>query len=133
MSDKPARDGRACFYAVILPHAVRAARECGYALAVHGSLVEDLDLIAVPWVEEAVPAEELVARLLAAVGGFVPGGVLPGFPLDVKPGIEAGRTAKPHGRMSWNIHWMGHVRIDLCVMPLVPRVDAVPAAGTLAP
>lgn len=127
MSDKPPSDGRACFYATMLPRLIATARECGYALAVHGSLVNDLDLIAVPWVDEAKPAVELVEALLKTAGGFVPGGVMPGFDLDLKPGIEKGLVLKPHGRLSWNIHWGGHVRIDLAVMPLVvPLSNAAP-------
>lgn len=40
-----------------------AARDCGYAIGTHGTQRRDLDLIAVPWVEEAVTATELVARI----------------------------------------------------------------------
>lgn len=36
-------------YACILENLRRIAANCGYALAVHGSLVRDLDLIAVRW------------------------------------------------------------------------------------
>jgi len=32
-------------------------RDCGYAIAPHGSLARDLDVIAVPWTEDAVSAE----------------------------------------------------------------------------
>ncbi len=37
----------------IYPQLVEEARRHGYALAPHGSLQRDLDLIAVPWSEEA--------------------------------------------------------------------------------
>lgn len=119
MSDKPPRDGRTCFYAVILPAAIAAAREAGYAIALHGSMADDLDLIAVPWVDDARSDVDLVESIMKAVGAFVPGGIMPGFDKDAKPAIEKNRKTMPHGRLSFNINWMGHVRIDLAVMPRV--------------
>ena len=48
---KPAN--RAAVYAAALyPDLAEIAREHGYALAVHGSLARDFDLIAVPWREK---------------------------------------------------------------------------------
>jgi hypothetical protein len=38
-------------------------RECGYALARHGSGVRDVDLIAAPWASDAVSAAELVLEI----------------------------------------------------------------------
>lgn len=118
MSDKPPSNGRACFYAIILPHAIKAARSCGYALAVHGSLVNDLDLVAVPWVKDARPAEDLVRAVVEAVGGFVPGCMMPGIPMDAACIAGAGHD-HPHGRRVWNICWGGRSLIDLGVMPRV--------------
>lgn len=40
------------------------ARELGYALAVHGSVTRDCDLIAVPWTDAAVNAFELAHALI---------------------------------------------------------------------
>jgi len=39
------------------------ARECGYAVGVHGSLKRDFDLIAAPWADQAVAYNVLVERL----------------------------------------------------------------------
>jgi len=44
------------------------AKDCGYAIGVHGSERRDLDLIAVPWTPEAVSADQLVTRLCEEVG-----------------------------------------------------------------
>lgn len=57
------------FYLTVLPGLVQVAREHGYALAVHGSLARDLDLIACPWTDDAAPAEYLVETLREKVGG----------------------------------------------------------------
>lgn len=44
------------FYLWELAGIVAVARELGYALAVHGSLARDLDIIACPWTETATSA-----------------------------------------------------------------------------
>ena len=99
-----------------------AARECGYALARHGSEMHDLDLIAVPWTDEATTADVLVERICVATEG--------------KVGSRGASTMK-HGRVAYTINLnhptaLGdalaagkrpfHPCIDLSVMPL-----AVPA------
>jgi len=53
-------DGKASFYACILPDIKKAARECGWAIGVHGSLQHDLDLMAMAWTEEATTPEVLM-------------------------------------------------------------------------
>lgn len=60
-------------YKAMLPGLQKAARECGYALAVHGSMSRDLDLIAVPWVEDAKPAAELAFQLAVSCNGLIVG------------------------------------------------------------
>lgn len=44
------------------------ARDCGYAVGVHGSEERDLDLIAAPWAPEACGADQLVTHLCEQVG-----------------------------------------------------------------
>lgn len=98
-------------YAILYPFLAMRARECGYALALHGSLATDLDLVAVPWVENATSAEDLVAHLLKYREGE-----LELLDSDTKNGVEG---LKPHGRRVWTIHvqaWIG-AYIDLSVMP----------------
>lgn len=51
---------RASIYAWMVPRLTEVARDCGYALGVHGSMHRDLDLIAVPWVDEAKSADDLI-------------------------------------------------------------------------
>ncbi|MDE2098297.1 MAG: hypothetical protein KGL39_13675 [Patescibacteria group bacterium] len=52
---------------VLLPALRYQAHACGYALAVHGSVARDIDLIAVPWRESAVPADSLLEGLFKIV------------------------------------------------------------------
>lgn len=100
------------------------ARAHGYALAVHGSLARDIDVVAIPWTAEAVEAEALVAALAAEVervNGHV-----------YFRGRDPNPTEKPHGRRAWSIHLGGGPYIDLSVMPrldVLTEVHEAPARG----
>lgn len=54
----------------------KAAHEAGWAIGVHGSLIRDIDLIAVPWREGASSPEELVDAIKEATGYISHGHVL---------------------------------------------------------
>lgn len=102
-----------CIYAQLLPRIRERGKKVGYAIAVHGSMTRDLDLIAIPWVDWAVSAEVLVHVLAEEVGGFVIGAGK-----EVQSGqIVPEPTPQPHGRKSWNICWGGRPFLDLSVMP----------------
>jgi hypothetical protein len=87
------------------------ARELGYNLIVHGSLRRDIDMVAVPWVQEAVSGDELIRELEATIRT-----------VDTKPPEEfdahptTGPTEKPHGRRAWSIFVTG-TYFDISVMP----------------
>jgi hypothetical protein len=98
---------------------VRAvARECGYAVTVHGSLKfeRDLDLVAVPWTPEAVSADQLIARLCEDVP-------LVERPCNLYadpdgPRVEPNPERKPWGRIGWSLAGCPeHRYVDLSVAP----------------
>lgn len=89
-----------------LPGIVKVAKEHGYALTVHGSLARDFDFVAVPWVQEAGPAEVLAEAIRAKCGGI----------LDEAGGIFAW---KPHGRLAYKFHLGGGPYVDLSIMPRI--------------
>lgn len=92
------------------------ARRSGYAVAVHGSMARDLDVIAVPWAVGAVTPAELVERILTAIGGtFTPG--------------QENPIHKPHGRLAYaiNLHPTG-MYVDLSVIP--PIAPSPESTGT---
>lgn len=124
MSDKDHDDfgSLVCIYAQLLPKIREAGKTLGYAIAIHGSMSRDLDLLAAPWIENAQPAEALVEVIADAVRGFVIGDVTARGTVD-QP------TIQPHGRRSWNICWGGNPMIDLSVMPR----EITPQAGAGAP
>lgn len=94
-------------YVAMYPILCEVARAHGYALTIHGTLNRDLDLVAIPWTDEAAPAEELIAAIRTRAQLFK-------FP-DGHPILDG--EAKPHGRTAWTIPLMGDTFVDLSVMP----------------
>lgn len=91
----------------ILPAIREVARSKGYAVAVHGSLKRDIDLIAVAWTDQAVSADELLAAVRYAVGDIL------GNCVQVGNGSE-----KPHGRRAFTLAHPGIIGlIDLSIIP----------------
>lgn len=91
------------------------ARQHGYALAVHGSLARDIDLVAVPWIESAKDPEALLENLRGAAMGIFGAARLTEW------------SEKPHGRraQSIHVHCDGHFfYFDVSVMPRQPAEDA---------
>lgn len=109
-----------CIYAQLLPEIRETGKRLGYAIAIHGSMRRDLDLLAVPWVEDAEPAERLVHAVAEAVRGFVIGDVSNRGTIDTQS-----PTIQPHGRKSWNICWGGKPMIDLSIMPRVEQRENI--------
>lgn len=60
---------RAAAYVALVPAISKVAREFGYAAAVHGSLSSDLDIVLVPWCDEATDAESVVEAIRLLIGG----------------------------------------------------------------
>lgn len=56
-------NGRAAFYACMWDDIRQCAMDNGWAVALHGSLNSDMDIMAMPWVEDAVSFEELIKRI----------------------------------------------------------------------
>lgn len=94
-----------------LPGVRTAAAQKGYAIAVHGSLKRDIDLVAVPWAHPSLTAtqEELVKAVCGAVAATLGS-------CRVHSSSE-----KPHGRKAWTLVHCGFAgNIDLSVMPPYP-------------
>lgn len=93
-------------FASMYPIMRDTALEHGYALALHGSLGRDFDVVAVPWVDDAADADTLVDAIVEVLDAWI---------------ITSKRVVmKPHGRRGYSIH-LKHARtyVDLSVMPRV--------------
>lgn len=114
--------GVVCIYAAIYPDLRVVAHEMGYALAMHGSMVRDFDLIAVPWTVDAKSADELAEALQKLLGGWV--APESGKIHTWSDGFK--KSEKPHGRLSYTLRFGGEelLNIDLSVMPRMLPVDA---------
>jgi hypothetical protein len=104
----------------------RVALRHGYALAVHGSLARDIDLIAVPWREDVSDAHTL-AEAIRAEAEDVSGKMAfwvndpNADPYDY---TRRNPEPKPHGRLGWSIHLGGTgTYIDLSVIAAMKEKD----------
>jgi hypothetical protein len=79
------------------------AHDMGYAVGVHGSEERDIDLIAVPWVEDAASSDDLRIALIYDL-----------------PAVYLDAAKKPHGRIGYVLAVEDERNLDLSVMPLRP-------------
>ena len=91
-------------YAAMIPSLQARAREMGYALAIHGSMRADFDLVAIPWAE-VVSTPKMLVDAIAELSAFSTAVALDG------------PEQKPHGRQAWSIALSAGLRIDISVMP----------------
>lgn len=105
---KPKPNFGPTYAAAMYPELVEIVRQHGYALAVHGSLQRDLDLIAIPWVDEPSTPEDVLDAITSV------------FVMNRVGGVGK----KPHGRMAYtlSIGW-GECAIDLQFMPALAYRD----------
>lgn len=86
-----------------LPYIRLEAERHGYAIAIHGSLNRDIDIVAIPWVEKPSAPSVLAGAIAEVVGGKV-------NPQDPNPG------EKLHGRLVFTLVGSGGAWLDLSVM-----------------
>lgn len=115
ISPKHAAKARADYESLIEPLR-EVARRHGYALAVHGSLARDIDLVAIPWQQICSHpirlAEDFQAKIVEVIGQA----------LHLKEEDDWWHHAgcpgsKPHGRLGWVYHLGGGPYVDLSVVP----------------
>jgi hypothetical protein len=85
------------YWAILEKPLRHVARRCGYALAVHGSLGYDIDLIAAPWRDSAVGPEHLIEEIRKAAEAII--GIC-----NVRSQDRAQPEKKPCGRLAWALY-----------------------------
>jgi len=108
--------------ATLLPALREVARRHGYALAVHGSLERDIDLIAAPWRDGCADAASLAEAFFSAccaIVGFAtwPGGWTDKATFAPPPGSLPNPDRKPLGRLGYSIMLSGGPYLDISIMP----------------
>jgi hypothetical protein len=92
----------------------QAARAHGYALACHGSMNRDFDLIAVPWIEKPGSSSDVAHAIAKSVGAHIPSFIT--VPDNGVNQVRENPVKKPHGRDSWVIPLGGGPYLDLSVI-----------------
>lgn len=95
----------------VVYYARATCKSHGYALAVHGSLRRDIDVVAVPWTDEACAAAQLVKDVCETL-----------VSLKLAYGFDAAGVkgeCKPLGRHAWSILLRGQpfTYLDISVAP----------------
>jgi len=111
-------------YSFIYKIIAEKARELGYAVALHGSMQTDIDLIAVPWTNDCEVTPYELAQIIAYTCRVASGE--DGWWFEAKDG--SGKPLrepelKPHGRLSWAIPLGAGLVVDLSVMPMVKEKE----------
>jgi hypothetical protein len=92
-------------YVGLYPEIAEVVRRHGYALAVHGSLAKDFDLICIPWIDEPSPHEDVIKELTDT------------FRVD-----NISCNPKAHGRICYTlIISVGTCYLDFSFMPLIKK------------
>lgn len=98
-------------YVTLYPGMCEVAREMGYALAIHGSMVTDMDCVAIAWDGCAVSQRKLVEKFQWYFKLIFPNSIM----------TEAVR--KPHGRIAVGFDLGNGAQVDLSIVPPTPPSD----------
>jgi hypothetical protein len=98
-------NGRAVFYAVLWEDFRKTALDLGWALALHGSMASDMDIMAMPWIQDASPVNELVKAISDRIGRTA------WSDTHLEP-----HYGKPHGRIVYTFGISGDFYIDLSII-----------------
>ena len=99
-------------YAALYPKLAEICRKYGWALAAHGSMARDFDVIAIPWADHPESPQAIVDEILQT------------FAIE----IVSGWVDKPHSRRAILLSIMGECQFDLQFMPLPEPVLPKPVA-----
>ena len=99
-------NGRAVFYACIWDDFRQAAMDKGWALALHGSLASDMDIMAMPWVEGASSSDEMIEALEDCFD----------YPDDAHVFKTEKSLDNPNNRVVYTIHIHSDFYIDLNII-----------------
>lgn len=102
-------NGRATFYAAIWNDLMHAAMYKGWALALHGSLNSDMDIMAMPWTDDAKSVDEMISALENCL-------TQPTLGILWSPTIIS--YDKPNNRVVYTIHIFGDFYLDVNIIQI---------------
>jgi hypothetical protein len=89
-----------------------AAMNCGWALGLHGSLANDMDIMAMPWVEDAKPIEVMIKALSDCFTESI-----------FKEHHLVPHNDKPHGRTVYTMSIWADFHLDISIIDQSRIVD----------
>lgn len=99
-------------YCALYPGLAEIARQHGYALAIHGTLARDFDLVCIPWSDREPDTPPLVIDDICSQ-----------FAIRQIGGL----TEKPHGRLAYTLS-IGHgecaIDLSFVSIPIIQPADA---------
>lgn len=98
-------NGKAAFYASIWDDLRNAAMDNGWALGLHGSLSNDMDIMAMPWVEDAKPVDVMIKALSDCFTES-----------PFKEQHLVAHNTKPHGRTVYTMSIWADLHLDISIM-----------------
>ena len=98
--------GRVALYATLWEDIRNAAMDCGWAVALHGSLARDMDIMAMPWIENCTDADTMIDTIIEKCLGDN---------IMSEYGKKVDRT-KPHGRVCYLIPIYDDFYLDISIM-----------------
>lgn len=106
------------FYAACLSSLQPIARELGYNLLIHGSMDRDMDLVAVPWVDDPKPELELIRAFDQCLRGLTSTG---NYDHSMMPGGRSNYIIQLNRGMKWNNYLDEQWYLDISITPLVKK------------
>lgn len=100
-------NGKPALYAAIYEDIRQAAMSCGWEVAIHGSLANDMDIMAMKWHEDATDADTMIDTIIERCFGD---SVISKF------GKTCIRNEKPHGRVCYAIPIYGDHYLDISLI-----------------
>ena len=124
MSDKPIHV-KPALYALLYEYLKQIAEYYGYNLLIHGSIHRDLDLVAIPWIDNPKPEQEMIIEFQQYLTGIKITDSKGGIPFTILPGnrhsyvIELNRGDK-HGE--WVRFEDKQYYIDISVTQIIKQL-----------
>ena len=104
-------NGRPAFYASMYEDIRKCAMDSGWTVALHGSLASDMDILAMPWTNDAVLFTKLICNISKLFDGN-----------SMSELYSISYNEKPHGRIVATIPIWEDFYLDISTIEAVPVV-----------
>ena len=107
------------FYAIVFPELKEIAKRHGYNLVLHGSMRRDMDLVAIPWIDNPKTHLELLAEFCSYLGVRVTEELdgKPDYLYSVLPGGRHSYVINLQRSNQFNNYIDEQWYVDICITP----------------